>query len=167
MAHGKWYYFVKSHSERAKTFGLTESFTEQEWESLLEASDKICSCCKKPFSEIVISADHVIPLSCGGTNTIDNIQILCRKCNTKKNARAIDYRHGEPITYSVTPRKQRGRPKGEKIKIKTLSMHIPIDTYDFFKEQSIKNKRAVNSEILIAIEKHLDELDRESSLDNS
>lgn len=166
MAHGKWYYFVKSHSERAKTFGLTESFTEQEWESLLENSDKVCVCCKKPFSEIVISADHVIPLSCGGTNTIDNIQILCRKCNTKKNARAIDYRHGEPITYNVTPRKQRGRPKCEKIKIKTLSMHMPINMYEFFKEQASQNKRSVNTEILIAIEERQEKI-KKQSLDNS
>jgi len=162
MTHGKWYYFVKSHSERAKTFGLSNNFTEQEWELLLENSDKACACCKKPFAEIVISADHVIPLSCGGTNTIDNIQILCKTCNTKKNAKAIDYRTTEPTTLSVTPRKPRGRPKGEKTEFKVLSIHLSDDLYEFFKEQAKKNKRSVNAEFLIAIEEREQKLRKEN-----
>lgn len=160
MAHGKWYYFVKSHSERAKTFGLTESFTEQEWESLLETSDKICACCKKTFAKIIISADHVIPLACGGTNTIDNIQILCKRCNSKKHAKAIDYRGLIPVAIDVKPLEAR-KPREPWLFFgsqTTCSLRIPIDTYDFFKEQSIKNKRSVNAEILIAIEERQDKI---------
>jgi len=34
-----------------------------------------------------IEYDHVIPRSKGGQNTVDNIQILCRKCNLRKGDR--------------------------------------------------------------------------------
>ena len=34
-----------------------------------------------------IEYDHIHPRSKGGTNTVDNIQLLCRKCNLKKSNR--------------------------------------------------------------------------------
>jgi hypothetical protein len=34
-----------------------------------------------------IEYDHIIPRSKGGPNTIENIQLLCRKCNIQKGAR--------------------------------------------------------------------------------
>jgi 5-methylcytosine-specific restriction endonuclease McrA len=39
-----------------------------------------------------LTEDHVVPLSLGGSNDIDNIQPLCKSCNSSKRGRHIDYR---------------------------------------------------------------------------
>jgi hypothetical protein len=61
-------------------------------------------CGKKPATSI----DHVIPLSEGGQNTIDNLQLLCTNCNKQKGARVEDYRKGNvvPADY-VAPESDR------------------------------------------------------------
>ena len=42
---------------------------------------KPCIVCGKPSDTI----DHIVPISCGGTNDIENLQPMCRSCNSKKN----------------------------------------------------------------------------------
>lgn len=39
-----------------------------------------------------IEMDHVIPIVKGGENTIENLQPLCKSCNTSKRDQIIDYR---------------------------------------------------------------------------
>lgn len=34
--------------------------------------------------EVLMTKDHIIPLAKGGSNTLDNIQILCYPCNIRK-----------------------------------------------------------------------------------
>ena len=66
------------------------SYTEEEWIALCSEYGNRCLCCReiKP-----LEADHVVPVSKGGTNWITNIQPLCHSCNTSKgNRRTTDYR---------------------------------------------------------------------------
>ena len=51
----------------------------------------ICPSCKKSEPEIKLTRDHILPLSMGGTDNIENIQPLCKKCNSKKHTRIIKY----------------------------------------------------------------------------
>ena len=43
-----------------------------------------CTCCGKPLGND-FHLDHIVPLSLGGTNTDDNMQLLRARCNLQKN----------------------------------------------------------------------------------
>jgi len=48
-----------------------------------------CMCCGAVKK---ISFDHIIPISKGGKDVIDNLQLLCVPCNSSKARKTIDYR---------------------------------------------------------------------------
>jgi 5-methylcytosine-specific restriction endonuclease McrA len=62
--------------------------TDQEWLDLcVEYGHKCPSCGKsKPLTK-----DHIVPIAKGGTDSIDNIQPLCRSCNSIKGTKTIKY----------------------------------------------------------------------------
>jgi len=69
------------------------SHTHQEWLAKLALYDS-CPRCKRLWREIpsrpdrrykyVWTKDHIVPLSEGGSDNIDNIQPLCYQCNSSK-----------------------------------------------------------------------------------
>lgn len=77
------------HKRRTQKTLAGGSFTSLEWKSLCEAGDNRCLCCGKRKK---LTADHVIPVSKGGTSNIDNIQPLCGPCNSRKHDGTTDFR---------------------------------------------------------------------------
>jgi 5-methylcytosine-specific restriction endonuclease McrA len=75
--------------KRLKIEGLTHTFGE--WDLLKKQYGYTCPCCKKSEPEIKLTEDHIIPLSKGGSDLIENIQPLCRSCNCKKHTKIIKY----------------------------------------------------------------------------
>lgn len=65
--------------------------SRQDWENLKVAHDYTCLCCKRQEPEIKLTRDHIISVSKGGNNDIENIQPLCRSCNSRKQTRSIRY----------------------------------------------------------------------------
>jgi len=81
-----------TNNRRARKLEAEGSHTDVEWQKLKAFYNFKCLCCGKREPEIRLTRDHVVPLAQGGADSIDNIQPLCSKCNSKKNYRHIDYR---------------------------------------------------------------------------
>jgi 5-methylcytosine-specific restriction endonuclease McrA len=83
---------VKQAERRTRKTQAGGSYTVAEWQSLKIQYDYRCLCCGKHEPEIKLCADHVIPVTKGGSSYINNIQPLCQSCNSRKGAKIIDYR---------------------------------------------------------------------------
>lgn len=77
---------AKKCARRAAELAAPGSFTAEEIHSLLARQGFKCGnmACRVSI-EVDQHIDHVMPLSRGGTNWIDNIQILCPACNLRKS----------------------------------------------------------------------------------
>jgi 5-methylcytosine-specific restriction endonuclease McrA len=81
---------VKRAKWRARAYGYEgDNFTGPEWRALVEACGGRCLRCGVAED---LTVDHVIPLSLGGPNPIDNVQVLCAACNSAKGDEIMDYR---------------------------------------------------------------------------
>lgn len=77
------------YKRRAYARQTGTNYTWAEWKALCDRYGNVCLKCRevKP-----LEVDHIVPLSKGGLNSIDNIQPLCRRCNSGKRDKTIDYR---------------------------------------------------------------------------
>jgi 5-methylcytosine-specific restriction endonuclease McrA len=80
---------IRQHRRRALFLACEGEYTQREWETLCALYDHRCLCCGKQGD---LTVDHVIPLSKGGSNSIENIQPLCHSCNSSKRIKTTDYR---------------------------------------------------------------------------
>ena len=78
---------LKNHSKRVVQRELkpAQIVTAQEWTDKLKAYKYCCAYCGKNGDELVI--EHIIPISKGGSHTIDNIVPAHLACNTRKRNR--------------------------------------------------------------------------------
>lgn len=81
---------ANANNRRTRKAKAGGSFTADEWKQLCDQYDNRCLKCGevKP-----LTADHVIPVSMGGTSDISNIQPLCQSCNSRKWVTIKDYRN--------------------------------------------------------------------------
>ncbi len=75
---------------RAAKHASPGSFTAEEFEVLCETYGNECLACGD--TGVALAADHVVPLTKGGSDDISNIQPLCGSCNREKFVNIIDYR---------------------------------------------------------------------------
>ena len=63
------------------------TYTKHDIEEIRLAQGNRCEYfryCGTSFEEAAYHIDHIVPVRRGGDNTRDNLQLLCRSCNTSK-----------------------------------------------------------------------------------
>lgn len=76
---------VKKHRRRA-----AGELSVRDWREVLDVFGETCLACGDVNQMVTI--DHIVPVSKGGTNSIDNLQPLCGSCNSSKADKTVDYR---------------------------------------------------------------------------
>ena len=51
----------------------------------MDAQRGRCAGCGDGIRERYYELDHIVPVSKGGTDTLQNLQLLCRRCNRSKH----------------------------------------------------------------------------------
>lgn len=82
-------YRAKFHQRRAQIQSNGGTYTSEEWHILCSRYGNICLRC---YAKTKLTVDHIVPVSRGGSNSIENLQPLCRFCNATKSDKIINYR---------------------------------------------------------------------------
>jgi 5-methylcytosine-specific restriction endonuclease McrA len=80
---------AKKVARRAIQLSAPGRFSAEDVRELLKAQGSKCAnlTCRKPIKRRSYHIDHVVPLSKGGSNWPDNLQLLCPACNLRKQAK--------------------------------------------------------------------------------
>lgn len=67
------------------------TFSQGDVDRLFLEQSGLCAGCDRPFgANLKYTIDHIAPLSRGGTNWPNNIQLMCSRCNDSKGARTME-----------------------------------------------------------------------------
>ena len=72
---------------------IKHGFTTKQWIEKREYAKGICPMCYKNVGTENLTMDHIYPVSkaeLGKVYNIDDVQPLCKSCNSRKNNKVID-----------------------------------------------------------------------------
>ena len=75
-----------NQKRRALEYGADGSYDEHDIKRIYESQRGMCPGCKRSLRKTKYHRDHIVPLSRGGSNWPENIQLLCPTCNNKKGS---------------------------------------------------------------------------------
>ena len=82
----------KNHNKKIWKANSINIFNNKEFNCVIFLQNYRCAHCNRYFDEVDPARDHIKPASKGGDFIKENIQALCRSCNSKKSTKYIDYR---------------------------------------------------------------------------
>ncbi len=77
---------IKLQNRRARKLENGGILSRDISDKLFKLQKGKCACCGKPLGDNY-HMDHIMPLSLGGSNTDDNIQLLRQRCNNQKHTK--------------------------------------------------------------------------------
>jgi 5-methylcytosine-specific restriction endonuclease McrA len=83
----------KRHNRRTRITGNGGTYTLKELNAQFEKQEGFCYYCGELLYasfDKEVHVDHMIPLSRGGSNSIENIVLSCATCNLEKNTKTSD-----------------------------------------------------------------------------
>jgi len=86
-------YTVTRRTQKTQAGGY---YTPEDWRKLCKFYNFHCLKCDKKFPFKKLHIDHIKPVSKGGSSFLWNLQPLCKKCNSSKGNKEIDYRKSLP-----------------------------------------------------------------------
>lgn len=81
---------IARKKRRACERGAEGSFSILDIKSQLRVQGGCCLACSVSFRDVSYTIDHILPISRGGSNWPDNLQLLCQPCNDSKGAKTMD-----------------------------------------------------------------------------
>jgi len=78
-------YILAGRTTEAEKFLNIRAFTDNQKRKKLAEQGGKCAICEKQITLAEAEGDHITPWSEGGHTSMDNLQILCRKCNREKS----------------------------------------------------------------------------------
>ena len=73
---------------RIKASGATTDLSLEQWQKIIEMQKGKCTICGKKFTKHrAPTIDHIISIFHGGGLTSDNLQALCKSCNSSKHTK--------------------------------------------------------------------------------
>lgn len=86
---GIYEYVLSGESEDLACKLSTRTFSDADKRSVYERQGGICPLCGEHHDFKDMEGDHRTPWWRGGTTTLDNLQMVCKKCNGKKSGKTL------------------------------------------------------------------------------
>lgn len=78
---------------------LKDNGSTSAWRRIREQVIRRDGCCQMCGTEERLSVDHIVPRVLGGTDSLDNLQVLCSSCNSSKGGRFFDRAKTPPTLH--------------------------------------------------------------------
>ena len=83
--NGIIHYVLAGKTKKAEQYLNLRTFKDAEKRKKYSEQQGLCAICKRHFSYEEMHGDHIRAWNKGGLTCMDNLQMLCRKCNLKKS----------------------------------------------------------------------------------